>query len=71
MYAYGERRGLLGNGPLAWSLAMLDGVLGRPNDYYKVFLSAGAGGLNSGLAGEVSSLAGTLFPRIASFYAAA
>jgi hypothetical protein len=71
MYAYGERRGLLGNGPLAWSLAMLDGVLGRPNDYYKVFLSARAGGLNSGLAGEVSSLAGTLFPRIASFYAAA
>src|SRR5262249_39654910 len=40
MYAYGEDRGLLGNGPLAWALALLDGGLGRPNDYYKLYLTA-------------------------------
>ena len=38
MYAYGERRGLLGNGPRAWTWAIMDGLLGRPNDYYKLYL---------------------------------
>src|SRR5207253_7914266 len=26
IYAYGERRGLLGNGPIPWTLAIMDGI---------------------------------------------
>lgn len=68
-YAYGERRGLLGNGPLAWSLAISDGLLGRENDYYKLYLSARADASDANAGSEVSQLAGSLFPRIAAFYA--
>jgi hypothetical protein len=71
IYAYGERRGLLGNGPVAWGFALFDGVMGRPNDYYRVFLSAHGTNLDPSLASQLSRLASTLFPRIAQFYAAA
>jgi hypothetical protein len=68
MYAYGERRGLLGNGPAAWSLALFDGLLGRPNDYYKMYLIGRADDANA--AREIAELADTLFPRVAEWYAA-
>jgi hypothetical protein len=68
MYAYGERRGLLGNGPAAWSLAVFDGILGNPNDYYKMYLIARADDAES--AREVADLAHALFPRVAEWYAA-
>src|SRR4051812_22149842 len=42
-YAYGERRGLLGNGPAAWAYAGWDLLLGRTNDYYKLYLTAHVG----------------------------
>jgi hypothetical protein len=71
MYAYGERRGLLGNGLLPWTLALVDGIAGAPNDYYKLYLMARADRLDANLGREVSALAGTLFPRIHAWYAAA
>jgi hypothetical protein len=64
LYAYGERRGLLGNGPLPWSLAVLDGIVGTPNDYYKMYLTARGDRMDG-----VAELAHTLFPRIATWYA--
>jgi hypothetical protein len=68
MYAYGERRGLLGNGPAAWSLAVFDGIVGNPNDYYKMYLIGRADDVRS--AREVANLAQALFPRVAEWYAA-
>jgi hypothetical protein len=68
MYAYGERRGLLGNGLTAWSMALIDGVVGAPNDYYKMYLGGPADDPQA--AREVAQLARTLFPRIAAWYAA-
>jgi hypothetical protein len=35
----GERRGLLGNGPLAWGAATFDGVIGNRNDYFQATLA--------------------------------
>ncbi len=70
MFAYGERRGLLGNGPLAWVLALGDGVLGRPNDYYKLYLAARTDTAPASADQQVADLAHVLFPRIAAWYAA-
>ena len=70
VYGYGERRGLLGNGPVAWGMSVFDGLMGRPNDYYKLMLMTNLDGLNP--PGERASvdLADTLFPRIVAWYAA-
>jgi hypothetical protein len=62
--AYGERRGLLGNGAQAWTWTIVDSILGRPNDYYLVRLAANDLSLSS----EVASLADQLFPRIATWF---
>jgi hypothetical protein len=70
MYAYGERRGLLGNGPTAWSLAVMDGLTGQSNDYYKLFLIVRADQLDDRLGHDVADLARTVFPRVAAWYAA-
>jgi hypothetical protein len=70
MYAYGERRGLLGNGPLPWTLALMDGIVGAPNDYYKLYLMVRADRLDAKLGHDVADLAGRLFPRIQAWYAA-
>lgn len=71
MYAYGERRGLLGNGPLPWTLAVLDGIVGNPTDYYKLYLSARVSPVDPQVSLDVAELAHTLFPRVATWYAAA
>jgi hypothetical protein len=71
VYAYGERRGMIGNGPIAWTLALADGVLGRSNDYYKLYLAARVDDLDSSAARDVQALAASVFPRIASYYAQA
>lgn len=69
MYAYGEQRGLLGNGARAWSLAILDGLLGRPNDYYKMYLITRVD-QDPRTGPAVAELAHTVFPHIAEWYAA-
>jgi len=70
MYAYGERRGLLGNGLLPWSLAIADGVLGQPNDYYKLYLATRVDRADPQLDRDLADLAQTLFPRISAWYSA-
>jgi len=68
MYAYGERRGLLGNGPLAWTLAAVDGVLGWPNDYYRLYLIRRIDVLDQASARGMVELADTMFSRVARWY---
>jgi hypothetical protein len=69
LYAYGERRGLLGNGVVPWTLAVADGLLGQSNDYYKMYLAARADRLDDALGRDIAQLAHTVFPRIADWYA--
>jgi len=69
VYAYGERRGLLGNGAMGWTMAIVDGLLGRPNDYYKLYLMTRTLDVDELSARESAKLAETLFPRIADWYA--
>jgi hypothetical protein len=64
---FGERRGVLGHGVVAWGLAVFDMVLGKPNDYYLArILVPYADGASAAAAME---LADELFPRLARFYA--
>jgi len=70
MYAYGERRGMLGNGPVPWTFAIADGLLGHPNDYYKLYLSARSDGTNPTVNHDLSDLAASVFPRISAWYGA-
>ncbi len=67
--AYGERRGVLGNGPISWGLVALDAVLGRPNDYYLMSVLAPFDPANAPATAEVTQLADALFPRVAAWYA--
>lgn len=67
--AHGERRGFLGNGPAGWGLVALDGVLGRPNDYYLMSVLAPFDPANASATVEVTQLADALFPRVAAWYA--
>jgi Protein of unknown function (DUF3485) len=71
LYAFGERRGLAGNGPQAWALAGLDSLLGRPNDYFlaRVILPLHEMGASQAALG--ADLAGSLFPRLADWYVSA
>ncbi|SRR5579883_1674739 len=69
LYAFGERRGLLGNGGQAWSLVVLDKLLGHPNDYYYLSVVVRLDGLESAQAAEAVALADTIFPRVAGWYA--
>jgi hypothetical protein len=68
VYGYGERRGLLGNGAAAWGLAVLDGTLGHPNDYYSLSVMVR---LDDDAAKAVAAidLADALFPRVTGWYA--
>ncbi len=64
--AQGERRGLLGNGALAWIAATFDGVVGTPNEYFQATLVMPLSGRDSALAaGELHDLADRVFQQIA------
>ena len=72
IHVYGEQRGMLGNGPLAWSLAVTDTVLGRANDYYLLRLlvpMSADGQPDVRQVTNATTLARVLFPRIAAWYA--
>jgi hypothetical protein len=70
IHAYGERRGLLGNGPAAWGWLAFDLLLGHQNAYYLARLvTAYAPGEPTPSAAV--ALAEALFPRIQAWYAAA
>lgn len=68
LYAFGERRGLLGNGAVGWGMAALDGLLARPNDYYLLRLLVPLAGMDAAPPTEAVALADTLFPRVAAWY---
>jgi hypothetical protein len=70
LHAYGERRGLLGNGPTAWGGIVIDAVFGWPNDYYQMSLLAPFDSSTASGAADVVALANTVFPRVAVWYAA-
>lgn len=69
LFAYGERRGLLGNGLVPWTLAFIDGLVGSSNDYYKLYLASRIDQPDANATRDVVDLANTLFPRIAASYA--
>jgi len=70
LYAFGERRGLLGNGLQAWGLVALDAIFGQPNDYFLARVLAPLHELDALQAAQVAGLAERLFPRLASSYGA-
>jgi hypothetical protein len=70
IYAYGERCGLLGNGPRAWMQAALDGLRGSPNTYYKLYLLTRLDRSDPATNNAAAQLAATVFPDVAAWYAA-
>ncbi len=69
LYSFGERRGLLGNGVVPWTLAITDGLMGQANDYYKLYLVARADDLDVGTGRAFAELANAVFPNVAAWYA--
>jgi len=66
---HGERRGLIGNGLAGWTYAVLDGLLGRTNDYFEATLVVALdneGDTAARRAGAV--LADRVFAQIAEWY---
>ncbi len=61
---YGEQRGQLGSGAIAWTLSTIDSILGRGNDYYLARIV-----LPNDNVQDAVTLADTLFPRLEAFYA--
>jgi hypothetical protein len=71
VYAFGERRGLLGNGPLGWGMVAVDAVLGRPNDYFLARVLVPLAEANDQTAArEAANLAALVFPRLSAWYSA-
>lgn len=71
LYAYGERRGPLGNGPLAWAMVGVDAVLGRSNDYYLASFVVPYDSGTMKVQPDFVALADAVLPRLAAWYAAA
>jgi hypothetical protein len=69
VYAYGERRGLEGNGVVGWALAVFDTVLGRPNDYYLMRVLVPTTTDTSDAIKRAGEAADVLFPRVTDWYA--
>ena len=65
---YGERRGQFGSGVLGWSLATLDSLLGRANDYYLARIVMPYDDAHPELARAALGLADILFPQAGEFY---
>jgi hypothetical protein len=65
---YGERRGQFGSGVIGWSLATLDSMLARPNDYYLARIVAPYDDNGSEAAAAAAALANSIFPQLAEFY---
>jgi hypothetical protein len=71
LYVYGERRGALGNGPLAWALVGVDAVLGRSNDYYLATVLVPYDSGSRMVRADFVALADAVLPRLAAWYGAA
>lgn len=68
VYGYGEKRGLLGNGPRAWIFAEWDALLDAPNDYFLARVITPYRGDQDSIDRAIFA-ANTLFPRLATWYA--
>lgn len=68
LYTYGEKRGLLGNGPRAWLFAEWDAMLDQPNDYFMARLGMPFAGEVLPPTEAVVGAAQTLFGRLANWY---
>lgn len=66
--AYGERRGLVGNGITGWALVVLDGLLDRPNDYFMLKVTVPASPDDARALASAAGLADEVFPRLARWY---
>jgi hypothetical protein len=63
---YGERRGLLGNGALAWTASIFDGVTGTANDYFQAtFVVPLTGRDDAIVARRAAELADHVFAQLA------
>lgn len=67
IYGFGEKRGMLGDGPQAWLFAEWDALLDQPNDYYLARLAIPF--TSAPPIGFASTLADQVLPKIASWYA--
>jgi hypothetical protein len=70
LYAYGERRGPLGNGPLAWALVGVDAVLGHSNNYYLASMLVPYDSGSMTVRPDFVELADVVLPRLAAWYGA-
>jgi hypothetical protein len=69
LYAYGERRGLIGNGATGWAMAVFDTVIGQPRDYYLLRILVPTANNTPEAIRRASEVADVLFPRVADWYA--
>jgi hypothetical protein len=69
IHVYGERRGQLGTGVLAWALSVVDNMAAQLNDYYLLRIVVPFNNGDEREAQAAESLAGTLFPRVGAWYA--
>jgi hypothetical protein len=69
LYVHGERRGLLGSGPLAWGLAEMDALLDSPNDYFLARIDVPLQNGQLPPTSETIELADTVFAHLAAWYA--
>jgi hypothetical protein len=66
--AYGQRRGLVGNGIAGWALVILDGLLDRPNYYFMLKLTVPGRADDARVLASAAGLADEVFPRLARWY---
>lgn len=67
-YAYGERRGVLGAGAVAWGWSVFDAIAGHPNDYYKLYLMVPVTDDGEHAASRLNEVGDGLLQRIATWY---
>lgn len=68
LYRYGAGGKQAGNGLVAWAHVLVDGLLGRRNDYYLASLLIPLEPGDSKNVAEAGKLANTLFDRLAAWY---
>jgi hypothetical protein len=68
LYSYGEHRGPLGNGPLAWAFVGIDAVLGRTNDYYLASVLVPYDSDARAVRLDFLQLSDVILPRLAAWY---
>jgi hypothetical protein len=68
LYTFGERRGRLGDGFLAWSMAETDALLDAPNDYFLARLLVPFDENQTAMVGPALELSRRVFENVAIWY---